>query len=179
MSIVNACSFLYGKKLKERICTTDWFHYIAANSTKHDISHYFLGGTDDLIDSMLATLKTQYPSLNIVGYHNGYFSNQYLPAIIDEINRANPDIVWVGMGRPKQEKIAILLQQNIHSAWIKTCGGLFNFISKTHKRAPQWMQYYNLEWLFRLSLEPRRLLIRYLTTNIHCMLIILKYKLFR
>lgn len=179
MSIVNACGFLNGEKLKERVSTTDWFHYIASNSPNHDIKHYFLGGTDNLIDSTIVTLKTQYPNLNIVGYHNGYFSIKYLPTIIDEINKANPDIVWVGMGRPKQEQISMLLLQNIHAAWIKTCGGLFDFISGKHKRAPQWMQKYNLEWLFRLYLEPRRLIKRYLFTNIHCLLIIIKYKLFR
>jgi len=95
-----------------------------------------------------------------------YFSRDEEDEVIAEINAARPDILWVGLGVPLEQQF---IERNIDRLTgvgvIKTSGGLFDFISGKNARAPAWMQAAGLEWLYRVWLEPRRLAMRYLTTN--------------
>jgi exopolysaccharide biosynthesis WecB/TagA/CpsF family protein len=108
----------------------------------------------------------RYPALKIVGHRHGYFSREQEPEIIDKINRAQPDVLWLGMGAPAEQQFAIRNRDRLRRVGIvRTSGGLFDFLSGRARRAPKWMQIVGLEWAFRTLLEPRRLAGRYITTN--------------
>ena len=106
------------------------------------------------------------PSLRIVGRSHGYLKGAQLAAKLDEINALAPDILWLAMGVPREQQFVAEHGRRLRNVkMIKTSGGLFDFIAGAKPRAPQWMQSAGLEWAFRLGLEPRRLMLRYVTTN--------------
>lgn len=177
MSIAFASKILNKVSLPERIATTDWFHDVAKLSEKSGESHFFLGGSQDTIEKTIANVKKLYPNLNIAGYRNGYFTAEEEKDVLDFIDKLQPNFVWVGLGRPKQEKFSLKIKDNCRVGVIKTCGGLFDFLAGTNKRAPMLMQRLGLEWLFRLYLEPKRLFRRYMVTNYQSLKIFTSYAL--
>lgn len=166
MSVVYASRLKNKKGLPERIATTDLVHDISNLSTEEKPLKYFLfGGSEDVVNKAKEKLEELYPTVEIVGFNNGYVYD--IEEISNRINELKPDIVWVAFGKPLQENISLILQEKIHGVtWIKTCGGLFDFLSGNSKRAPNWMQNVGLEWLHRLILRPRKLFLRYVTTNL-------------
>ena len=91
-----------------------------------------------------------------------------------QVNAARPDILWVGMGAPAEQRFCLRVRARLSNVGlIKTCGGLFDFVSGRNSRAPDWMQAVGLEWAYRMALEPRRLAYRYLTTNPHAAYLLL------
>lgn len=152
--------------LPERVATTDLFHVVARKAEVAGRSFYMLGASED--ENAVAVRKVQnlYPKLKIVGYSHGYLSGDALRAKVEEINALAPDCLWVALGVPNEQAFVeeyTPLLTNV--GVIKTSGGLFNFLSGSRSRAPQWMQRIGLEWAWRTWLEPRRLFWRYLTTN--------------
>jgi N-acetylglucosaminyldiphosphoundecaprenol N-acetyl-beta-D-mannosaminyltransferase len=114
----------------------------------------------------VANVQKTYPNLRIVGRSHGYLRGDALRAKVDEINQLAPDYLWVALGVPYEQAFVEDFAPNLSNVGvIKTAGGLFNFLSGSRARAPQWMQYVGLEWAWRIWLEPRRLFWRYLTTN--------------
>ena len=106
------------------------------------------------------------PDLQIVGHSHGYLKGDALRAKVDEINALAPDYLWVALGVPYEQAFVEEFTPRLSNVGvIKTSGGLFNFLSGSRARAPQWMQIVGLEWAWRIWLEPRRLFWRYLTTN--------------
>lgn len=163
-----------GRALPERIATTDFFHDAARAAERHGVSFYLLGASEEIIQRTVDHVKEMYPALKIAGFRNGYFGDDDFDAVIADIRTAAPDILWVGMGTPRQHEFAIRARPLLDDVtWIKTCGGLFDFISGQNSRAPKWMQSAGLEWLYRLALEPRRLFGRYLTTNFRAAFLLL------
>lgn len=161
-------SRLTGQSVPNRAATTDLFHDIAALAQREKLTMYFLGGSEDENRVAVENVGRLYSDAVIAGRRHGYFSVGEEPAIIEEIRNARPDILWIGLGVPRQEYFALQYREALTGVtWIKTCGGLFNFLSGTNSRAPRWMQMTGLEWLYRTMLEPRRLMWRYLVTNIH------------
>lgn len=176
MSIVNMSRALKVTTLPERIATTDWFHDLAKASVDKGIRHFFLGAKPEALQKAMENVKNIYPGLQIAGYHHGYFRKNEEKEIIGKINSSNADIIWVALGRPKQEVLSIAWKGRLKVKWIKTCGGLFDFLSQEKTRAPEIMQKLNLEWLYRMSLEPMRLGPRYLKTNLRALFIALRYR---
>ena len=168
MSVVFASRLFSATPLTERVATTDFFHDAAAAAEKVGLSFYFLGGTEETARAAFDTARKMYPNLRWAGYRSGYFSQSDEPAICREIVASGADILWVGLGRPKQEAFCLRNADRLKGVtWLKTCGGLFDFLAGNNRRAPAWMQATGLEWLYRTLQEPRRLLRRYLTTNPH------------
>jgi exopolysaccharide biosynthesis WecB/TagA/CpsF family protein len=172
--MVLASRFVCAHALPERVATTDLFHDVAALAEKSGHSFYFLGATAE--ENLLAVENTQsaYPNLRIAGHSHGFLSGDELTAKLSEIKQLRPDILWLAMGVPREQEFidkhaAALTGVGV----IKTSGGLFNFLSGKNRRAPLWMQNIGLEWAYRLSLEPKRLLMRYLTTNFSSAILIL------
>ena len=100
------------------------------------------------------------------GIRHGYLRGDALRAKVDEINALAPDYLWVALGVPYEQAFVEEFTPRLSNVGvIKTSGGLFNFLSGSRARAPQWMQHVGLEWAWRIWLEPRRLFWRYLTTN--------------
>lgn len=169
MSVVFASRLLTRTPLPERVATTDFFHDAAQAAIKEGLSFYFLGGTATQHDAALAQIRKLYPALRISGARHGYFTSDQVPAICDEIVRAGTDVLWLGLGKPRQEAFAHASRARLRGVgWIKTCGGLFDFLAG-RRRAPEWMQAAGLEWLHRMAQEPQRLTQRYLLTNLHAL----------
>jgi N-acetylglucosaminyldiphosphoundecaprenol N-acetyl-beta-D-mannosaminyltransferase len=160
--------------LPERVATTDLFHDVARLAEKTGTSFYLLGASAPVIERTAARVRAMYPGLKIAGYRNGYWTPDEEDDVIAEINDTAPDILWVGMGVPREIMFSVQNRSKLTNVGlIKTSGGLFDFLSGKSSRAPEWMQAAGLEWFYRLSLEPRRLIRRYASTNLHAAYLLL------
>jgi N-acetylglucosaminyldiphosphoundecaprenol N-acetyl-beta-D-mannosaminyltransferase len=174
MPLVFVSQWLCRKPLPERVATTDLFHDVAKLAEARGATFYFLGATDETVELAVRRTLSLYPRLRICGYRSGYFDINQEPEIIARINAARPDILWVGMGAPREQFFAMRNRRKLHGVGIiKTAGGLFDFVSGRTRRAPDWMQAAGLEWAFRTLLEPQRLAGRYLMTNPHALYLLL------
>lgn len=152
--------------LPERVATTDLFHDVARRAERQGVTFYMLGATPEENDRAVANVRRAYPGLRLVGHCHGFLQGEALDARIAEIDALAPDILWLAMGVPHEQRfVARHADRLTHVGMIKTSGGLFNFLSGTNRRAPEWMQKASLEWLYRIWLEPRRLFWRYAVTN--------------
>ncbi|MEO1796491.1 MAG: WecB/TagA/CpsF family glycosyltransferase [Pseudomonadota bacterium] len=168
MSVVFASRLLTRTPLPERVATTDFFHDAARAGEPKGLKFFFLGASEDVVRRAYYAAKDQYPEIEWVGFRDGYFSEDEEADVCRELVESGADVVWVGLGRPKQEAFCVRNAHRLQGiTWMKTCGGLFDFLAGNNPRAPQWMQSLGLEWLFRTMQEPRRLLRRYIVTNAH------------
>lgn len=152
--------------LPERVATTDLFHDVAARAEAEGLSFYLFGATPEENARAVDRVRALYPRLRIAGACHGYLSGAALEAQVQEINRAAPDILWLGLGVPHEQHFVQRHRAALSAVgMIKTSGGLFNFLSGSRKRAPGWMQKASLEWAWRVWLEPKRLFWRYALTN--------------
>jgi len=152
--------------LPERVATTDLFHVVAQKAADANLSFYMFGASEEENARAVANVKKRHPTLNIVGHSHGYLNGAALEAKVDEINALAPDCLWLALGVPSEQAFVATYSSRLSRVGIiKTSGGLFNFLSGSRKRAPQWMQDLGLEWAWRIRQEPRRLFWRYLTTN--------------
>lgn len=154
--IIWASKFLK-KPLKERITGIEILEYACKLSESHKYKLYFLGSKPDVIKKAAKKLKERYPLSYITGFHHGYFSEDEEKELINSISSLGPDILFVGMGQPAQEK---WIWNNLRLLNVPVCigiGGSFDVISGQLKRAPKWMQKSGLEWLFRTLQEPKRI----------------------
>jgi len=126
--------------------------------------HFLVGGTEDVLSRLNDRFSSDYPESRIVGSLAPPFrtlADHEDQAIVEQINRANPDIVWVGLGSPKQERWMAQHRDRLRAPVLIGVGAAFDFLSGEKPQAPRWMQRSGLEWLFRLASEPRRLWPRY------------------
>lgn len=162
--------------LPERIATTDFFHDAASAAVSNGLGFYVLGGSESQNSCAVEKMLELYPGLNIVGRRNGYFKPEDEDAICRDIRDSGADVLWVGLGKPLQEQWCARNKKKLHGVgWIKTCGGLYSFLSGESPRAPDWMQDLCLEWLFRTIKEPKRLGWRYFTTNPYSLYRLIRY----
>lgn len=164
--MVVASRHLCAQPLPERVATTDLFHDVARIAQAEGLSFYMLGATEDENHAAVAAVRGLYPTLDIVGHCHGYLDGEALDAKIAEINAVRPDILWLGMGVPREQLFMAEHGDRLTGVGVvKTSGGLFNFLSGKNRRAPGWMQAAGLEWIWRIGQEPRRLFWRYCVTN--------------
>ena len=180
VSIVMACKWIKAKSLpKERIAGWDLFAFEMEKlereseelRTKSEESKIvmFMGSSQKVLDLIVKRAAEVYPHLKVVTYSPPYkpeFSDEDNKAIIDAIHAANPDLLWIGMTAPKQEKwtYSHWKELNIH-CHVGSIGAVFDFFAGTMKRAPMWLQDHGLEWLYRLLKEPKRMWRRYIIGN--------------
>ena len=180
VSIVKACKWIKAKSQpKERIAGWDLFSFEMEKlereseelRTKSEESKIvmFMGSSQKVLDLIVKRAAEVYPHLKVVTYSPPYkleFSDEDNKAIIDAINAANPDLLWIGMTAPKQEKwtYSHWNELNIH-CHVGTIGAVFDFFAGTVERAPIWWQEHGLEWLYRLIKEPKRMWRRYIIGN--------------
>lgn len=127
--------------------------------------HFFLGSTKETLEKLTSEIRANYPETVIAGCHAPPFSKILdLRPIEELIVQSEANIVWIGLGSPKQDYIACHLTTQLKIRTVAV-GAAFDFVSKEKKEAPNFLQEYGLEWLFRLILEPRRLWKRYLLGN--------------
>ncbi|MDP3600567.1 MAG: WecB/TagA/CpsF family glycosyltransferase [Bosea sp. (in: a-proteobacteria)] len=176
MPMVRLSSLVARVPLRERVATTDLIHDVARLAEQAGVSFYFLGGTAEVNAAAVERIRQAYPGLAFAGARSGYFAPDEEIAIVDEIARLRPDILWIGFGVPLEQRFVARHIDRLRGVGvIKTSGGLFDFLSGRNSRAPQWMQAAGLEWAYRTMLEPRRLLGRYLRTNLVALWQILRH----
>ena len=182
VSIVKACKWIKAKSQpKERIAGWDLFFFEMNKLEKESeerrgkseeskcLTVMFMGSSQKVLDLIVKRAAVDYPHLRVVTYSPPYkpeFSDEDNKAIIDAINAANPDLLWIGMTAPKQEKwtYSHWKELNIH-CHVGTIGAVFDFFAGTVERAPLWWQEHGLEWLYRLIKEPKRMWRRYIIGN--------------
>lgn len=170
ISIVKACRFLNAKSQpKERIAGWDLFVYEMEKLNRVGGKVMFLGSSDAVLNLIRQRVAEKYPKIEVDTYSPPYkpeFSDEDNEAMISAINHSNPDLLWIGMTAPKQEKWAYthLDRLDVH-CHIGTIGAVFDFFAGTVKRAPERWQRVGLEWLYRLLSEPRRMWRRYFIGN--------------
>ncbi len=150
---------VYGPDLMQRICQT---------SQSKGYKHYFYGASSEALKALTQRLNRDYPHLQVCGQYSPPFralSADEKNEIIDEIKRAEPDILWVGLGSPKQDFWMREHRSLLDVPLMIGVGAAFDFLSGNKPQAPKWVQRSGLEWLFRLCCEPRRLWRRYLLGN--------------
>ena len=170
-SIVKACKLLKAKsRPEERIAGWDLFtlEMEKLNNNGGGVC-FFMGSTNEVLSKIKERAAKDYPNIEVKSYSPPYkpqFSEEDNSIIISQINNAKPNLLWIGMTAPKQEKW-------IYENWDKldidchvgTIGAVFDFYAGTIKRAPLWWQRHSLEWLYRLLKEPKRMWRRYLIGN--------------
>jgi N-acetylglucosaminyldiphosphoundecaprenol N-acetyl-beta-D-mannosaminyltransferase len=157
-----------GFDLKRRVYGPDLFQDFLAATRTRGYRHFFYGGHPEVITRLVETIRYRYPGTEFAGYYSPPFralTAQEDLHVITMINESRADILWVGLGCPKQEIWMYEHREHLNVPVMVGVGQAFNIIAGTLKQAPLWMREHGLEWLFRLILEPRRLWKRYLVYN--------------
>lgn len=155
-----------GFRNADRVTGPDLMKEIFDCSQEQGYTHFFYGSTPETLKLLEKKLKRKY-RLSIVGTYSPPFrqlTEDENKRIVEEINQAHADFIWVGLGAPKQEQWMYEHQNQVHGLMIGVGAG-FDYFAGNIKRAPMWMQKCSLEWLYRLLQDPRRLFKRYLVTN--------------
>lgn len=146
-----------GKPFKQRIPGQSYLRKVFEVGEKEGWTFYLLGGKDDVPKKAKEHLEKLYPKAKIVGYHEGFFKEDSESKVIEEINSLKPNVLFVAMGAPRQEKWIYDNRKYLKVDVAAGQGGTFDYEAGTVKRAPVWMQKCGLEWLWRLVRDPRRI----------------------
>jgi N-acetylglucosaminyldiphosphoundecaprenol N-acetyl-beta-D-mannosaminyltransferase len=166
---------LSGHPNVSRVYGPDLMMEVSRISVDHKWRHYFYGGDPDTLQKLTDKLCAQFPGLIIAGVYSPPYrllSIQEKEEAIKAMNASRPDIVWVGIGSPKQEQWMADHMGKINASVLIGVGAAFDFLSGRKKQAPRWVQRSGLEWLYRLMSEPRRLWRRYAQYPIFLILLV-------
>ncbi|MCL2777456.1 MAG: WecB/TagA/CpsF family glycosyltransferase [Polyangiaceae bacterium] len=163
-------SRLGGHPLKERIAGSDLFWTLGQASAEHGITLFFLGGVEGAAEMAKAVIEKRYSGARVVGTYCPPFASFGTEAeqnrIREEVKKANPDVLLVAFGAPKQEKWIAENREKLGVPVAIGVGGSFEMAAGLLKRAPVWMQKVGLEWAYRFAQQPRRLFPRYIMRDV-------------
>ena len=151
-----------------RLAGPDFMKEMLISSMDGKTSHYFYGSSENTLKALKENIEKNYPGTDVKGYYSPPYrelTKEEEEQIIEKINAADADIIWIGLGAPRQEKW-MLAHKGMFRGVMVGVGAAFDFHAGTIKRAPGWMQMLSLEWLYRLMQDPGRLFKRYFVTNI-------------
>jgi N-acetylglucosaminyldiphosphoundecaprenol N-acetyl-beta-D-mannosaminyltransferase len=157
-----------GQKQMDRVYGPDLMLAVMERSEKTGWRHFFYGGANGTAETLKAKLLERFPKLQIVGVCEPPFrplSQDELQALREELRVARPDVMWVGLSTPKQERFMAQYLEQLDVTLMCGVGAAFDFHAGKLRQAPRWMQRAGLEWFFRLCCEPRRLWKRYFKNN--------------
>jgi N-acetylglucosaminyldiphosphoundecaprenol N-acetyl-beta-D-mannosaminyltransferase len=154
-----------GLPVPERVAGIDLFLNIVALAQVKGYRLYFLGAKQEIVSRVVDNLTSQYPDLQIAGYHDGYFQSEDEEQLAETIRDAQADVIFVAMPSPKKEEFIARWRETMRVPFMMGVGGSFDVVAGLTRRAPVWMQRAGLEWFYRLMCEPGRMWKRYLTTN--------------
>lgn len=174
-SIVWASKFLR-RPLQERVAGIDLMEELIKTSSEKGYRIYFFGAKEEVVENVVKHYEEKYPTLKIAGYRSGYFSEDDIPEITEEMRKSNADILFVAFSSPKKEYWLAENMKNINIPFCMGVGGSFDVVAGITKRAPIWMQKVGLEWFYRFLQEPGRMWKRYLVGNTKFILITLREK---
>ena len=164
---LSVVSRLRGFKEAQKVSGPDLMPAMFRVSEEKEYTHYFYGSTEETLEKLKEALLVRYPNLKIVGMYSPPFrplTQEEDEEIIQQINDVSPDFIWIGLGAPKQERWMYDHKDKMCGVMLGVGAG-FDFHAGTVKRAPVWMQKCGLEWLHRLTQDPKRLFKRYVVTN--------------
>jgi N-acetylglucosaminyldiphosphoundecaprenol N-acetyl-beta-D-mannosaminyltransferase len=150
---------VYGPDVMLRVCEL---------SVARGFTHFFYGGGEGVADALKERLEQRFPGLKVVGTYTPPFralTAEEETQLAERLSELKPDIVWVGLSTPKQERFMAEHWQKLDATLFFGVGAAFDFHAGRVRQAPRWMQWCGLEWLFRLCCEPRRLWKRYFRNN--------------
>ena len=150
-------SKLLGFPLQHKVSGVDMVGKLCELSAERGYRLYFLGAAPGVAEAAAEKLRLKFPGTQIVGVHDGYFTKEQEPALLDEIAAAKPDVLLVAFGIPKQEKWIDAHKAALGVPVSIGIGGSFDVYSGLVQRAPLWMQRNGLEWLHRLSKNPKKI----------------------
>ncbi len=151
---------LLGKKLKKRATSAEMMQMFFEKADKCGYKSFFYGDTDETLEALRINLENKYPGHKIVGTYSPPFrqlTQEEDESIVKMINESKADVLWVGLGLPKQEKWICEHKDHLHIPVAIGVGACFGFYSQKVKRVPAWIGDSGFEWLWRLFLEPRKL----------------------
>lgn len=163
------CLRRLGHPHAERVRGPSLFASVLDRGRRSDLRHFFLGATDETLEALVEHAEQRYPGVRVTGHHAppfGPLTDDFYADAAARIESAHADVVWVGMGTPKQDVAATELARRTGRPVIGV-GAAFDFVAGTVREAPAWIQRSGFEWLYRLAAEPRRLWRRYLIGNSH------------
>ncbi|MEV4497320.1 WecB/TagA/CpsF family glycosyltransferase [Micromonospora arborensis] len=163
-------SHIAGRPLPARVPGSDLIWSLSAALAEQDRSVYLMGGAPSTPSRAGQVMRSRIPRLRIAGHLSPPFGFDTHPEQLDEVcatvAATQPDLVFVGLGFPKQERVIARLRPLLPRAWFLGCGAAIGFVAGVQRRAPQWMQLSGLEWAHRLASEPARLMRRYLVHDL-------------
>lgn len=151
-----------------RVTGPDLMVELLSSADAKPLRHFFYGSTQQTLDAMCSRIESDYPKAIVAGVYSPPFralSDSEGEDIVELINAAKPDIIWVGLGAPRQEEFMYQYRERLNAVMIGVGAG-FDYLAGNIKRAPKLMQKLSLEWLYRFMQDPKRLWRRYVTTNI-------------
>jgi len=151
------CSKIVRQPVKQKIAGIEVMDRIIKRCEKENQGIYLLGSTKETVDMCNINLRTKYSNLNILGSHDGYFDLEGCEEILNDIEKTNPQVLFVAMGCPRQEIFIAKYMDRLPCKIFMGVGGSFDIIAGNVKRAPKWMINVGLEWLYRVSKEPFRI----------------------
>lgn len=163
-SIVWAAKKL-GVPLTERVAGIDLFDNLVRLSDEKGYRIYLFGAKEEVVTRVKNIFEEKYPALQIVGYRNGYFSEEDEPEIVRNMAESGADIMFVAFSSPKKEYWVNKYLNELNIPFVMGVGGSFDVVAGVTNRAPKWMQDHGLEWFYRFIQEPRRLWNRYIVGN--------------
>src|SRR6056297_245784 len=178
VGIVLAAKILLGRKI-HKIAGYDIFTYLMRYLNESNGTCFFLGASEQTLERIKSRALIEYPNVTIDSYSPPYksnFSNKDSDFMCKKINTLQPEVLFVGMTAPKQEKWVRDHKEKLNAQVMCSIGAVFDFYAGNIKRAPNWMIRYGLEWLHRSVISPKRLGIRNLTSNPEFLLDVFKYK---
>ncbi|MEX2161079.1 MAG: WecB/TagA/CpsF family glycosyltransferase [Anaerolineales bacterium] len=140
--------------------------------------HFLLGGAPDVAETLAQRLRTAVPDLVVAGTYSppfGEMTDIDTAGMLAQVNAARPDLIWVGLGSPKQERWMAEFRGRLDAPLLVGVGAAFDFLSGAKPQAPSWMQRSGMEWLFRLLSEPRRLWKRYAAYPLFVLLVLAQW----
>jgi N-acetylglucosaminyldiphosphoundecaprenol N-acetyl-beta-D-mannosaminyltransferase len=157
----------WGYPNAERVYGPDVMLELCRYTADSPISHFFLGGTTNVTQKLMVNLHQRFAGLRFAGTASPVIDDPAALdwALIERLNSANPSVIWVGLGSPKQDIWMHRCRPHLNAPLLIGVGAAFDFLSGSKPQAPVWMRRSGLEWLFRLAQEPRRLGRRYLVYN--------------
>lgn len=166
----------WGIKMLDNCNGTDLSPILMKEASYCEYKIFFLGGKSGVAEKAALNIKREIPSITIVGTCSGFFTDS--DCVVDKINSSGADILFVAMGVPLQEKWIALNRRQLKPKLCLGVGALFDYLSDTMPRAPMFMRFIGLEWLWRILIDPSRMIKRYVVDGGKLFILILKYKFF-
>jgi len=162
---VELAARLEGRALGDNLNGTDLFGPLCRCLAFRKIPVFFLGGRPEVAEATARVAQSDFPGLNVAGFHHGYLAPRAEDAVLEAINQSGARVVFVAFGVPDQDVWISRIRNRLNASVVIGVGGLFDFVSGRIPRAPLWMRRTGTEWLYRLKCEPARMWRRYLIGN--------------